>query len=92
MGRRLRTQLPVLPSTLLPRSQKIDLEKVQEKEAAYKANQQRNYNQRHKTKDLPNLQPGDKVWVRDQDRHGEVIQRTSETRSYLVKTPQGKVR
>ena len=45
MGRRLRTQLPVLPSTLKPKSQ--DLERVREKEETYRNNQKRNFDLRH---------------------------------------------
>ncbi|XP_072040672.1 uncharacterized protein [Amphiura filiformis] len=91
MGRRLRTQLPVLPSTLQPRSQQ-DLQKVREKEEMYRDNQQRNFNNRHNARELPTLQPGDNVWLRDQKRYGQIIERRSEPRSYLVKTMQGTVR
>ena len=40
MGRRLRTQLPVLPSTLKPRVQDVDLDIVRRKEDAYRSAQQ----------------------------------------------------
>ena len=92
MGRRLRTQLPVLPATLQPGSRNKDLQKVREKEEVYRANQERNFNNRHRAKDKAVLQPGDQVWLKDQNRYGQILKRTSEPRSYLVKTPQGQVR
>ena len=41
---------------------------------------------------LPVLQPGDDVWVRDQDLYGTIVERTPQSRSYLVSTPKGTVR
>ena len=38
------------------------------------------------------LQPGDDVWVRDQDRYGTIVERAPQPRSYLVSTPKGTVR
>ena len=78
MGRRLRTQFPVLPSTLQPGSQKPD---IREKEERYRDNQKRNFDRRHNAKDMSNLQPGENVWAKDQKRYGQIIERTSEPRS-----------
>ena len=49
-------------------------------------------NLRHKAHDLPKLQIGDPVWIRDQNRQGQVVSRTPEPRSYLVRTDLGTVR
>ena len=38
------------------------------------------------------LQPGDDVWVRDQDRYGTIVEREPQPRSYHVSTPKGTVR
>ena len=35
------------------------------------------------------MQPGDTVWLRDQQLYGQVIQKTNEPRSYLIKTSHG---
>ena len=90
MGRRLRTLLPVLPSLLKPIGRNDG--DLQKKESAYRNDQTRNFNARHRARDLPTLQPGETVWIRDQDRNGRVESRTPEPRSYLVKTIMGTVR
>ena len=45
-----------------------------------------NFNRRHQAKELPPLQKGEHVWVRDQHRRGQVLTNTPHPRSYLVKT------
>ena len=65
MGRRLRTLLPVLPSLLKPIGRNDD--DLQKKESAYRNDQTRNFNARHRARDLPTLQPGETVWIRDQN-------------------------
>ena len=96
MGRkqrtRLRTQLPALPCVLDKKvgSEKLDLAK--ESEEIYRTNQERNFDQRHHAKDLPQLGPGDCVWIRDQDRHGEILWRMNHPHLYLVRTDMGSAR
>ena len=89
MGRRLRTRLPVIPSTLLPGVTGRDLHNAKAREAVHRAKQQQQFNNRHRAKDPTPLQPGDNVWVRDQDRYGTVVERAPQPRSYLVQTPKG---
>ena len=76
MGRRLQTQLPTHPANLYPNVQGKDRQLVEEKESSYRLNQQRNFDKRHKAKELPTLEPGDRVWIRDQVRCGLVIEKT----------------
>ena len=92
MGRRLRTQLPVLPQTLMPRVQTQDLENVKKREDRYRTNQTANYDRRHSSQVLRELQPGDAVWVRDQSRFGQVVGKAEQPRSYHIQTNQGMVR
>ena len=92
MGRRLRTRLPVIPSTLLPGVTGRDLHNAKAREAVQRANQQQQFNSRHRGKELIPLQPGDNVCVRDQDRYGTVVERAPQPRSYLVQTPKGMIR
>ena len=66
MDRRLRTQLPILPIALKPRCSND--ESLERKEGLRRSDQQRNFNLRHNTRDLQKLQPGDPVWIRDQNR------------------------
>ena len=59
MGRKLRTTLPIAPKQL-----KLSLPKesvVREKERKLKKRNKRNFDSRHKVKDLQPLQPGDTV-------------------------------
>ena len=76
MGRRLRTQQPILPIALKPRGSHG--ESLEMKEGLSRSDQQQNFNLRHKARDLPKLQPGDPVWIRDQNRQGQVVSRTPE--------------
>ncbi|XP_030828454.1 uncharacterized protein K02A2.6-like [Strongylocentrotus purpuratus] len=92
MGRRLQTQVPTLPHMLLPRVQQPDLTTVREKEEKYRSDQMMTYNRRHDSRELPELQPGDSVWIRDQSRYGKVTQKAQQPRSYHVQTELGTVR
>ena len=55
MGRRLQTQLPTHPANLYSNVQIKDRQLVEEKESSYRLNQQRNFDKRHKAKELPTL-------------------------------------
>ena len=68
MGRRLQTQLPVLPSTLVPRNLLREREEVAKKEEIYRSNQKNNFDRRHQVHELPDLTTGESVWIRHQDR------------------------
>ena len=52
--------------------QRKDRQLVEEKESSYQLNQQRNFDNRQKAKELPTLEQGDRVWIRDQVRCGLV--------------------
>ncbi|UYV62314.1 K02A2.6-like [Cordylochernes scorpioides] len=90
MGRRLRTSVPAIESSLMPRY--LDSEALQEREKRRVINQKRLYDKRHDVHSLPPLQQGDSVWIRDQRVKGTVLHKSEEPRSYWVQTPQGKVR
>ncbi|UYV83505.1 K02A2.6-like, partial [Cordylochernes scorpioides] len=90
MGRRLRTSVPAIESSLMPRY--LDSEALQEREKRRVINQKRLYDKRHDVHSLPQLQQGDSVWIRDQRVEGTVLHKSEEPRSYWVQTPQGKVR
>lgn len=65
MGRRLRTQLPVLPRTLVTRNILTKREEVARKEEIYRSNQKQIFDRRHQVQALPDLTTGDSVWIRD---------------------------
>ena len=87
MGRRIRTSLPSLPSTLKPKWP--NLQKVAQKDAETKAKYEHYFNTRHGVKPLSPLQPGDNIVVKLDHQHGwgkrgVVIKQHSE-RSYIIK-------
>lgn len=90
MGRRIRTKLPVKPDLLVPKW--TYLKEVKSKETASSDSQKQNYDRRHRAKDLPTLNPGDRVWIKDFQTRGEIVQQASTPRSYIVNTPRGEIR
>ena len=84
MSRKLRTKLPVVPEVLKPAA--VDREIVETKEEAYREKYAKNSNSNHRVVSLPALEEGDKVYLRDQQRFGEVKERHVNPRSYKVQT------
>ena len=76
MGRRLQTQLPTHPANLYPNVNVKDHRFVEDKERSYRLHQQRNFDKRHRAKELATLEPGDRVWIRNQVRYGLVTEKT----------------
>ena len=89
MGRKLRTKLPSSHDSLKPTTP--DLEKVKEKELSSDIRQKLVFDQRHTARNLPELSPGDPVWIKDREEPGVVKQKHLE-RSFIVKTPKGTFR
>lgn len=87
MGRRLRTTVPIIPSSLRPGW--TNLRRLRQEEKDSKRKQQLNYNRRHKTYLLPRLNIGDHVWVSDSKERGTVLKTANTPRSYLIETPSG---
>lgn len=90
MGRRIRATLPVTSKLLEPKL--IDDKKLSREEFMGKQRQEFYFNRRHNARDLETLTPGTPVWIRDQRTYGEVTQKLSQPRSYMVKTPKGTIR
>ena len=89
MSRRLRTNLPTVPDNLAP--ELVDQEQFRRSDEKYKTKYTNDYNKRHKVVALPCLSPGDKVFIRDQARHGEVVEKLNSPRSYKVTTENGNI-
>jgi len=49
------------------------LEQFREKDSALKAKQKKNFDRRHSAKSLPDLLPGDPVWLPSKKVEGKVI-------------------
>ena len=84
MGRQIRNSVPVFHTQLHP--QWPDLENLREKESMSKLKQQTVFNSRHKGKRLPPIGPGTKVFVKDLQHSGKVIEAAVTPRSYKVET------
>ena len=82
MSRQLRTTVPTVAAKLTPKIQ--DFTKIQEKETEYRSRYTQDHNRHHRVVQLPCLTPGDRVFVRDQARYGEVQQRMTNPRSYRL--------
>ena len=79
MGRVLRS---TVPTTRAQRDPKIpDLSEVRARDKRNKARQKRNHDTHRGARELPQLQPGDQVWVPQRQREGEV-QREVAPQSY----------
>ena len=86
MGRKLRSTLPLAPEKLAPKWP--ETEQLWKTELEYKHKQAEKYNRRRRASVLPELKPGNKVWVTDQSSPAVLVQKSPEHRSYIVKTDQ----
>ena len=94
MGRKLRTTLPSLPSTLQPRN--VNDRQLRERDDAFKEKQKFHHDRHRGAQPLPELSPGDPVLVKLDEQKGwklpaEVVGKCA-PRSYTIQTPTGKVR
>lgn len=83
---KIRSHLPILPKLL---KETVDSSSVFKREDKYREKMARNYNKRHRVKELPELQVGDSVWVTDLKLYGKIVQKLNEPRSYLIDTNSG---
>lgn len=89
MGRRLQTRLPSLPERLSPRTPSH--REFKNRDAAYKAQQAKAFNSRHRASLLPPLTAGDHVWVKDLNCPATLLSPAQRPRSFVVETPRGVV-
>ena len=90
MGRRIRSTVPTTPQALKPAWP--NLRAFKEKDKEIKEKQRQSLNLRHKTKVLPVLVPGQRVWIRTAQTTATVQGPASTPRSYNVNTDQGSLR
>ena len=89
MSRQLRTTVPVTPGKLSP--EVPDHVSLRERKEKYKITYAQNHDKHHRVIQLPGLNPGDKVFVRDQGRQGNIQQLKNNPRSYAVAMEDGNV-
>lgn len=89
MGRNLQTRLPSLPERLSPHTPSH--REFKDRDAAYKAQQAKAFNSRHRASPLPPLTAGDHVWVKDLNCPATLLSPAQRPRSFVVETPRGVV-
>ncbi len=89
MGRKLKSTVPISESKLAPRIPELETLKLRDDNV--KARQKNNFDSHHGSKTLPQLYPGDTVWVIDRKATGTVVREHSK-RSYEVRTTEGNFR
>lgn len=89
MGRRLRTRLPGLHASLMPKWPSPKL--VKSRDQRVKRRQRKDFNRRHAAQSLRPLEAGEDVWVQDIPCAARVLSPAQRPRSYVVETPRGVV-
>ena len=89
MGRRLRTPIPQTNKLLVPNW--VYLEMFREKNKQFKESQKKNFDKRHRTRELTPIPDNTDVWITSEDRpiQGTVVSPADSPRSYVVNTPAG---
>ncbi len=90
MGRKLRSTLPLVSEKLTPKLP--DTEQLRKDEVIYKRRQTQDYNRRHRASTLPDLSPGERVWLPDSSSPAVVVEKSRHPRSYVVETNQSLLR
>ena len=92
MGRKIRTDLPQTSKTLIPQCPYI--EQFRKENKAFKEKQKKDFDRRHRVRDIPELPDNIEVWITTHARPipGTVLKPTGEPRSYIVQTPSGNIR
>lgn len=86
-GRKLREILPIVSSELIPT--KVSVEKFRDTRLKKKCRDAQYYNNRHNTRNLKQLNVGDKVFVIDLKHYGKILKCGPEPRTYLIETGRG---
>lgn len=90
-GRKIRTLIPIIEKEMEPSWTKIQ-QNYRQKANLLKNKYKKNFDSRHKVKDLAKASPGELVFIPDLKRYGKILKETGLPRSYLIKTKQGDVR
>ncbi|KAL2089331.1 hypothetical protein ACEWY4_014019 [Coilia grayii] len=81
MGRKIRTPVPVMPSQLNPGW--TDMDNLRKTELRYKMKQKEDSDRHHRAHNMPPLQDGDHIWVKDILERGTVVSKAGTPRSYM---------
>ena len=89
MGRVLRSMVPTTRAQRKP--QIPDLASVQARDKRIKKKQKKDFDSRHRARELSPLEPGDRVWVSERGSEAEVREEVS-PRSYVIEAEGGTLR
>ena len=91
MGREIRSNIPQVKEKLTP--QWPFLENFRYCNQEFKRKQKRDYDRRHRVRQLPDIPDDTTVWVTTDGRQstGQVITPANAPRSYIVETPSGQL-
>ena len=85
-GRKLRTQVPAIPSNLIPNWPTLG--KMRETDSDLKLKQKRGYDRQHRATPQPELRKGDLVWIKNEEP-GKIVGHHHNPRSLIVETSKG---
>ena len=86
-GRKIQTNLPQIPSKLVPKS--VNIRKLQTNENQMRSKVQNNYNRKKRARPKQQLVKGENVFVKDFKTDGKVLTEACRPRSYIIDTPRG---
>lgn len=89
-GRKLRTTVPIIEESLQP--QLIPRTKIAQRDEILKSTRKRDFDRRHKARELSTLDKGQNVWITDKREYGRVLEKAETPRSYIIETNNGTVR
>ncbi|UYV77098.1 K02A2.6-like [Cordylochernes scorpioides] len=90
MNRKLRTTVPISPVQL--QSRIPDLENLEMREKDQRHKKKTHFDIHHRARELPHLDEGTRVWVKDLRVPGVVLEDAGSPRSYIVNSPKGILR
>ncbi|UYV82065.1 hypothetical protein LAZ67_21000644 [Cordylochernes scorpioides] len=90
MKRKLRTTVPISPVQL--QSRIPDLENLEMREKDQRHKKKTHFDIHHRARELPHLDKGTRVWVKDSRVPGVVLEDAGTPRSYIVNSPKGILR
>ncbi|UYV84889.1 K02A2.6-like [Cordylochernes scorpioides] len=90
MNRKLRTTVPISPVQL--QSRIPDLENLEMREKNQRHKKKTHFDIHHRARELPHLDEGTRVWVKDLRVPSVVLEDAGSPRSYIVNSPKGILR
>ena len=91
MGRKVRTTVPQTNHHLVPKWPYLD--RFREQNRHFKQSQKKNFDKRHRVRNLSRIPDDTEVWVTSEEQpvRGRVMEQANAPRSYVVETPTGQV-